>query len=402
MAGEDASAKTGQANAISPTMIWLMMGIAMLGSLATHLIVPSLPKLQKEFGSDYSTIQMLVSFFVIAYGATQIVAGSLADAFGRRRMLLVGLFMFGLASFGCAITTDLPTLIVLRALQGASACFGIVLARAIIRDISVDRNASAMFGYLAVGTSIGTTLAPLIGGLIYERYGWTGPFWFMTIFSCAAIALAWRMIPETATSAAGLTTLRRVPRDFAQLISKRPFLVHCANICLNTALFYSFIVGAVLVSSRDFGLSPSHYGLWFSTTAIGYAVGNIISGRIGRRYPARPTIITGAAFVAISMVVMFILHYFRYAHPAALFLPMAGVTLASGLVMSNSLAGGMSIDPNRTGSASGLLGFLQFASAAAFSSLASFLAESSTSALITLMLVTSLAGMLTAFIVPKN
>lgn len=374
----------------------LLMAVGMLGSIATHLIVPSLPRLQLTFGIDYGAAQLLVSLFIIAYGASQIVAGALADAYGRRRVLLAGLAVFTVSSVLCTFATHIDTLIALRMVQGASGCFGLVLARAIVRDLSAGKDASAMLGYLAVGTSIGPMLAPLLGGLLYEAFGWTGPFWFMAGFSLTGLALAFWIIPETAPSAAGWATLRRIPIDFVALLRHRRFLVYSANICLNTALFYSFIIGAALVSSRDLGLTPAQYGLWFSVTALGYASGNMLSGRVGKRRSGGWMILMGAVVVALSILLMNWLYFAGYHHPASLFLPMAGATLASGFVMPNSLAGGLSIDPLRVGSASGLLGFMQFASAAFLSYLASYVVDYATGALMALMLAIAVAGAFSA------
>ncbi|WP_199925357.1 multidrug effflux MFS transporter [Neorhizobium sp. SOG26] len=381
------------------SLMLLLMGIAMLGSLATHLVVPSLPQLQREFSTDYGTVQLLVSLFVIAYGASQIVAGPLADAYGRRRMLITGLSVFTGASLLCAVAANLETLILFRILQGSSACFGLVMARALIRDISAGRNASALFGYLAVGTSVGSTLAPLFGGHLYQSFGWSGPFWFMAAFSLAGLALAIRLVPETVSTATGWASLRRMPSDFAGLLRQPSFLIHSGNISINTALFYSFIVGGALVSNRDLHLSPAEYGLWFSMTAVGYAMGNVLSGRAGQRYSARPTIVVGAVAVLASMLAMALLDAWVERSPLTFFLPMTGVTLSSGLIMSNSMAGGMALDPRRSGSASGLLGFLQFAAAALFSFIAGHVAQVSQSALILLMLALAVSGLANATIV---
>ena len=372
------------------------MIVSMLGSIATHLIVPSLPNLQREFAADYSTVQLLVSVFIIAFGATQIVAGALADAYGRRRMLLIGLLTFAIASGLCTLASTIDTLIAMRVVQGASGCFGIVLARAIMRDLSSSQDASRMLGYLAVGTSVGPMLAPLLGGLLYEALGWPGPFWFMAVFSMTAFAFAYRIIPETAPSAAGLATLRNIPGDFAALLRRGSFLLNASNICINTAMFYSFIIGGSLIASRDLGLKPAEYGLWFSMVAFGYAAGNYLSGHIGRRRSSNWMILTGSILVAACILIMVWLHLEQFRTPLTLFLPMAGATLASGLVMPNSLAGGLSVDIAKTGSASGLLGFMQFAAAAVFSAIAGHLVEQSTLHLLLLMLGIGVAGIFSA------
>lgn len=371
--------------------ITLLMGLSMLGPLATHLVVPSLPNLQHEFAADYSTVQLLISLFVIAFGGAQLVVGALADAFGRRAMLLIGLFVFALSSALCAFASRIDVLIALRVMQGASGCFGIVLARAIIRDVSSDGGTAATLGYLAIGTSVGPMLAPMVGGVLYDMFGWTGPFWFLAVFSGIALVLAYALVPETSGIVAGRLKLRRLPGDFGSLLGRAPFLIHSANVCLNTAMFYSFIIGAAFVASDHLGLTPTEYGVWFSVVAIGYACGNFLSARIARGNPNWPIFI-GSVAVVLCILLMVVLFQQGLGSAPALFLPMAGATLASGFIMPNSLAGVLSVDPAKAGSASGLVGFLQFAAAAAFSYLTSLLVSGGPLPMMVLMLAITIAG----------
>lgn len=383
--------------------ISLLMGLSLLGPLSTHLIVPSLPNLQREFATDYGTAQLLISLFMIAFGATQIVVGALADAFGRRPMLLAGLLVFTIASVLCAFAPRIEVLIGLRVLQGASGCFGIVLARAIVRDMSSNERTASMLGYLAIGTSVGPMLAPITGGLLHDSFGWAGPFWFLAIYSGLALCLVSALVPETSRAAAGLN-LRRLPADFGALLRRGVFLIHAANICLNTALFYSFVVGAAFVASEYLDLSPTEYGIWFSVVAIGYASGNFLSGRGQLGRDPKWSIFSGSVMVVFFTLLMLVL-FEEFKSAGILFLPMAGATLASGFIMPNSLAGVLSADPTKAGSASGLIGFLQFATASAFSYIAGILVANGPRPMIVLMLAIAAGGALSAallFFTPRQ
>jgi DHA1 family bicyclomycin/chloramphenicol resistance-like MFS transporter len=368
-----------------------LMGLSVLGPLATHLLVPSLPYLQRAFATDYATAQLLISLFMITFGGAQIFVGALADAYGRRPVLLVGLFVFALASGLCALAPSIETLIGLRVLQGATGCIGLVLARAIVRDISGDGGTAAALGYLAVGASMGSMVAPAIGGLLYDQFGWTGPFWFLGAFSALALIVAHRFLPETSRAVSGFA-LHRFASDFSVLLRHRSFLLHSGNVCLNTAAFYSFVVGAAFVADRHLGLTPTGYGFWFSIVAIGYAAGNLISGRVGNRCSPEWSILIGSTLAALSVLSMLAFLLAGLVSAPALFLPMAVATLASGFMMPHSLSGVLSADPSKAGSASGLIGFLQFAAAAVFSYITGLMIEGGPLPMIVVMLAVLTAG----------
>jgi len=374
----------------------LLIGLSLIGPLSTHLVVPSLPKLQHEFGVGYSTVQLLVSLFILAFGGAQIVVGALSDAFGRRRVLLAGLGIFTIASALCAFAPNMEALIALRILQGASGCIGIVLARAIVRDIFDGRRTAQALGYLAVGTAMGPMLAPLAGGLIYEAFGWVGPFSALAAFSGTALLLSWFLIPETSGRAGKGFTVGPIFGDFALLLRSREFLLYSANVCFNTALFYSFVIGAAFIAISELGLSPAQYGLWLACVAVGYALGNFLSGSLSFHIDPMRAILLGSGIVALAILAIVLLFAAGHVSAAALFLPMALATFASGFIMPNSMAGLLAVDPGKAGSASGLLGFLQFAFAAAFSSLGSDIVEGGAIRLAVLMLGLAVAGLASA------
>jgi DHA1 family bicyclomycin/chloramphenicol resistance-like MFS transporter len=312
-------------------------------------------------------------------------------------VLLAGLLILALASGLCVLAPNIEILIGLRVLQGAAGCFGIVLARAIARDISSDEGTAVALGYLAVGAAMGSMLAPAVGGLLHDHLGWTGPFWFLGAMSALALILAYRLVPETSGAAVG-RTLRHAGTDFGALLCRRAFLLHSGNVCLNTAIFYTFVVGAAFVAGRHLGLTPTHYGLWFSIVALGYAAGNLLSARVGSSRRPDWSILVGSVLVALCVLLMLGLLLAGLGSAASLFLPMAGATLASGFVMPNALSGVLSADPAKAGSASGLVGFLQFATAAVFSYIAGFTVEGGPVPMVVLMLAISLAGVLNAIL----
>lgn len=348
--------------------IGLLMAIAMIGPLATHLVVPALPNLQQHFATDYSTAQLLVSLFMIAFGVMQIVVGPLADAWGRRRVLIGGMVLFSGVSVLCTMATSIEMLVALRILQGATGCVGVVLGRAIVRDVSHGDRTAGMLGYLSMGVSVGPMLAPAAGGLLYEFWGWTSMFWFLAMLSGVGVVFCWFFVPETSARAATRFRLTVLLADFAALLRHRGFLLYGAVVCFNTSVFYCIVIGAPYVAVRMLGVTPAGYGLWFIVVAIGYALGNFIAGRwVGDGRDPRRMVLTGAAALCLLVLLMAAIFASGNVSPPTMFITMGAITLACGVIMPNALAGALGVDPEKAGSASGLIGFLQFAFAAAFS-----------------------------------
>lgn len=164
-----------QSSPRQPTLLALI-AVSMLTPFATTAIVPAMPAIQTGYGADYGTVQLVLSFFLASIAIAQIIIGPLSDRFGRRPVLLAGLGIFVAASICAALAPTIESLIAFRVLQGAGGSAGIVLGRAIIRDIFEPRKAASMIGYLTMGFAVAPMLAPLTGGILQETVGWTAIF----------------------------------------------------------------------------------------------------------------------------------------------------------------------------------------------------------------------------------
>jgi len=375
-----------------------LIAVSLVGPFATHLIVPALPKLQREFDTDYGTVQLVVTLFMIAFGTAQILVGALADAYGRRRVMIGGLVMFCIASVLCALATSIEMLIAMRIFQGLFASVGIVLGRAIVRDVTDGDQTARMLGYMAMGVSVGPMLAPAVGGLLYENLGWEADFWFLATIAATAAAFAWFFVAETHRGPASGFRFSVLMADFGTLLSNRRFILCGAAICFNTAMFYCFVTGAPFVAVELLDMTPTSYGLWFSVVALGYGLGNLMASRVTGLLRPKTIIMLGSVFVSALIVVEAALFWTGVQSPAAMFIIMGGITFSSGLIMPQALAGTMKADPSKAGSASGLIGFTQFAFAAAFSYVGGMAIEGNASALplFAIMFAISIAGTLAA------
>ena len=356
-----------------PVKLLILFGI--LGPLTIHLILPSLPNMQRLFGTDYATVQLLISLYVVALGVAQLFVGPMADIFGRRRILIGGLSLYTVASVACALAPGFEVLLGLRMLQAIGACTGVVLARAIIRDHYDERQSTRVLGYLAMGVAVGPMLAPMMGGLLFEIVGWRGLFWTLTAIGAVSFLLAWRFVGDSGQIRRGENRLKRLFSDIAALFRNARFLLYAANICFHTGIFYAFIAGGPYLASEFLGMTPKVYGVWFATAALGYATGNFLAGRLIAIVRSETLVLGGAiGSFFFTLVLLAVLAAGIHA-PLAIFGPIALATLSSGFVMPTSYSGSLSTDPSLAGSASGFVGFLQFSAAAIFSTLASIAIE---------------------------
>lgn len=353
----------------------LLVTFGIVGPLTIHLILPSLPNMQRQFGTDYATIQLLISLYVVAMGVAQLFVGPLADILGRRKVLIGGLLLYSCASVLCALASGFEILLGLRMLQAVGACTGVVLARTIIHDHYDERQSTRVLGYLAMGVAVGPMLAPMLGGFLFEVIGWRGLFWVLAAIGTASFALAWRFIGDSGEIRRGRNRLKRLSGDVAVLLRNARFLIYAANICFQTGVFYTFIAGGPYLASAFLGMTPKVYGAWFATAAFGYAVGNFLAGRLISMVRGDTLVLVGAIGAFVSTLVLLGLLMAGIHAPLAIFGPVAIATLFSGFVMPTSYSGSLSIDPSLAGSASGFVGFLQFSFAAIFSTLASVAIE---------------------------
>lgn len=368
--GEDTAGGGGRKPSVR-----LLVGFGIIGPLTIHLILPSLPYLEGLFDTDYATIQLLVSFYVIAFGTAQLFIGPLSDMIGRRKTLIGGLLLYTVSSALCAAAPNFETLLALRLVQAVGACVGVVLARAIIRDNYDARQSTRLIGYLSMGAAIGPMLAPVFGGFLFEFVGWRGLFAILATIGAASTVLAWTSVAESGVRRTGSRRLRQLLIDIAALARDSRFLLNSMNISFNTGMFYAFVVGGPYLASEFLQMAPKTYGAWFASAALGYAGGNFAAGRLSNHFRGESVTLVGAAATFFFTLILLAVLALELHSPLAIFSAVSAATFASGLVMPTSYSAALSANPELTGSASGFAGFLQFSLAAVFSAVAGIAIE---------------------------
>jgi DHA1 family bicyclomycin/chloramphenicol resistance-like MFS transporter len=344
---------------IASSRVMLMLLVAMTGvaPISLYMLVPALPKLAAAFGRDISIAQMTVSLYMVGIACSQIIMGPLSDKFGRRPVLLSGLTLMVVASAACIFAESLPQLIAARFFQALGGATGMVVSRAIIRDLYSRERVSSMISLVIAVMMIAQMLSPLTGGLLETAFGWRAVFYVITAAAFAiavAIALA---LPETRRLRAQAGGFRG---DVGSLLTSRAFIGYVLCQVLASQIIFAFAGGGPYIVVTQMGRSSAEYGAWFATTAFAYLIGNLFCVRFAPRHRLERLIWFGLALQVFGSAVNLAWSISGVNQaPAWLFGTQMIVMFANAFVMSNATAGAISVRPEAAGTASGAMGFLQ-------------------------------------------
>ncbi len=375
----------------TPPHIVTMIILTSLAALAMNLFLPSLPGMTEFFDTEYRIVQISVAGYLGVSAALQLFIGPISDRYGRRSVMLACIVIFILASIGCAVSTTIGVFLVFRMIQAAIVA-GMILPRAAIRDMYSQAQAASMIGWVTMGMSVAPMLAPALGGILDGAFGWTANFWALALLGVGALILAWGDMGETAVKSTG--NLREQIAQYPQLLLAPRFWGYALTAAFASGAFFAYLGGAPYVGSEVYEMSPELLGIYFGAPAIGYMIGNGISGRYSNVVGIRPMIAGGTIVTVIGLGAALLVDLAGYHVPLTFFGFMVFVGLGNGLVIPNSMAGMLSVRPNLAGTASGLGGSIMIGGGAALSTLAGILLENGEGAtpLLWLMTLTSAAS----------
>jgi len=341
------------------TVTWMVALLTMLQPLGTDLYLPTLPGIAAAFDAPVASVQWTLSIFVAGFGAWQLIAGPLADRYGRFPVILGGIVTFGIASAICLWAPTIEVLIGGRLLQAFGACSALVGARALLRDLYTPIEGAQMLARAATLMSVAPLLGPIAGAALYELYGWRSAFAALTAFALVLAAVALARLRETHH--------RRNPRalapgpmlrTYAAALRTPAFRAYAAAAASTYATLFAFISGSAFVLIDVLGLSVTAYGLSFSTMVAGYLVGTLACGRLVGRRGLQRTLAAGARLQALAAAAMAVLALAGVHHALAIVVPMFFVGISHALVQMPAQSGAVAPFPHAAGAASALMGFL--------------------------------------------
>ncbi|BAR54629.1 DHA1 family bicyclomycin/chloramphenicol resistance-like MFS transporter [Bradyrhizobium diazoefficiens] len=396
----EAAMKTIATSRVVLLLLVVMTGIA---PISLYMLVPALPVLATNFGSDISIAQMTVSLFMVGIACSQLIMGPLSDKFGRRPVLLAGLALMVAASVACIFAQNLPQLIAARFFQALGGATGMVVSRAIIRDIYERQRVASMISLVVAALMIGQMLSPLTGGLIETAFGWRAIFYAITIGAVAVAVGIAVALPETRRSRAAGSGFRA---DIGTLIRNRAFVGFVMCQVLASQIIFTFAGGGPYIVVTQMGRSSAEYGAWFATSGFAYLVGNLLCVRFAPRHSLEKLIWFGLGLqLGGSLLNLFWSFAGWNEAPAWLFGTQMIVMAGNAFVMANSAAGAISIRPEAAGTASGAMGFLQQGIGALMSQFGAYLGgHSSTTLPLTsaVLAISLLCACMMIFVVPRR
>ncbi len=387
--------------ASSRLLILILAAITALGPLSMQIFLPALPAIQDAFAVSAGRAQLVLSSSLIAIAFSSLAYGPASDRFGRRPVLVVGLVIFLVGSVICAIAPSIWILISGRVVQAVGAAAGMVISRAIIRDLYDRETAAKMLAYMVTALVMAPMVAPLIGGVLNDLSGWRSIFVFTGIAGLAALALAYPRVPETLAQPVRDQSLGGMLLSFIALLRVPAFLGYAGQLSFGLGMFMAFIGGAPFVVVRVLGRPPTELGVLLLIITAGFMAGTFITARIAGRVGVDRMILFGSGLAVACGIVMVALILAGEWTVWAIFLPGAGMAFANGLIMPNAQAAALSINPRMAGSASGLMSFLQMTTGAAFAQLAGVLQDGTPIPMVIVVTAAAVLGLASIVLLPR-
>lgn len=370
----------------------LILGaLSAFGPLAIDFYLPAFPAMAHAFATDEKHVQATLAAYFLGLSLGQLAYGPVADRFGRRIPLLFGVGLFTVASLACAYAPNLDSLIVARFVQALGGCAGMVLSRAIVSD-KCDAVASAkVFSQLMLVMGLAPILAPMLGGVLVNVSGWQSIFLALSLFSAACLVAVGLGLPESLPAHVPRQPLSGALRQYLRLFGDRVFVGHALTGGIAIAGMFAYIAGSPFLFIKLYGVPAEHYGWLFGTNAAGFILMAQVNARLlAKRGPAfllaRAVWLYLVAALALLMVAAL-----RPAQLWPLLVPLFICIASLGCIIPNASACAMSGQGARAGSASALMGCLQFSVAAGAAALVGVLHDGSA---VPMALVISLCGAL--------
>jgi DHA1 family bicyclomycin/chloramphenicol resistance-like MFS transporter len=361
----------------TPPHIFTLVMLSGISALTMSVFLPSLNHMAEHFGVEYAVMQLAVSGYLLATALLQVVIGPVSDRFGRRPVVIWALVLFVVATLGCLVAPTAGLFLVFRMMQAAVAV-GIVLSRAIVRDMVPQDQAASMIGYVTMGMALIPMVGPMIGGALDEVFGWRANFVFLAVAGVATLALVVADQGET-IAGRGLGFAAQL-RGYPELLTSPRFWGYAVCAALGSGAFFALLGGSSFVAGEVFHLSPFWTGLALGSPAVGYAAGNYISGRFVTGTGVNRMALMGTLVASAGLGLSLVLSIAGVMHPLVFFGFCVFLGLGNGMMLPAATAGLLSVRPQLAGTASGLGGAIMIGGGAAMAALAGALLTAETGA----------------------
>ncbi|EPL6456189.1 MULTISPECIES: multidrug effflux MFS transporter [Providencia] len=351
----------------------LLLLLVLLGPLGIDLYLPTIPDIAKDLGSSESVIQSTIALFILVLGLGQLISGPMVDRYGRKPVAMVGMVLYIIGA-GVAIAATTPTLFIAsRLLQGVAVCCTSVVAFSCVRDRMNGTEAARAFGFLNGTLNIVPALAPLLGGLLAEAWGWRAPFWFLALYAVIILVLIAVFLPETRP--ANLPKVKVIPVEtYCRVLGNRQFIIFALVNAGTMGMALTYVSLAPTVLMGDAQLSPLAFSIVFGINGFWIMFASYIANHFIHKIGRPACLLVGSSMMAIGSLGLIlgfvVLPEAIQSHWVVYMLPVA--CACTGLAFMMGTATSYALEPfgNEAGTASALVGFVQMAGGAALGLLA--------------------------------
>lgn len=359
MLNQQAQTQPVTANKTGLSFLLILSALMAVTSLSTDIYLPAMPVMAKDLQGD---AELTITGFLIGFCIAQLIWGPISDRYGRRLPLFIGLVLFIIGSVGCALSTDIVQIVFWRVFQALGACTGPMLARAMIRDLFSRTRAAQMLSTLMIIMAIAPIAGPLIGGQMIKVTSWHAIFWLLAIIgTLMLVSLFW--LPETLPAERRTqASVTKAFQNYYALLTNAKFMQFTLCLTFYYVAAYAFITGSPFVYITYFGVDPQHYGWLFAVNIVGLMAVSMVNRRLVHRYPLE-RLLKNAVFIAtIAAIVLAVTTGLGVGGIIVIVGAVFVFFSMNGIIAATSTACALDAVPNVAGSASALMGALQYGS----------------------------------------
>ncbi len=379
---------------LSKRLIVLLAATSALGPSATQILLPAVPAIRQDFAVSDDVAQLTLSLSMAAIALGTLTYGPLSDKYGRKPIIMLGLLITVAGSLLCALAGTIETLIAGRFVQAFGAAVGLVLARAIVRDVYGPAESARVIATLVMVMVVIPMISPAVGGELLVRFGWQATGTAIAVFSMVMLAMIGFSLPETLKESVPFEGLGSMLRTFGNLFSSRVFTGYAFCVSFVSVVFFSFIAAGPEIVVSVMGRPANEYGYYFIMMPGGFMAGSYIARHFGMRLHGDRLMLIGMTIAIVGICLAFALQLAGYRHPLALFAPISLTVLGNGITLPSAQAAAINQFPKLAGSASGLTGFLQMTLSAAAAQLVAAVYNGTAYPLLLIMLTASILSLI--------
>lgn len=341
------------------TFILILSGLMAFASLSTDIYLPAMPTMAEDL---HGNVELTITGFLVGFAIAQLIWGPISDHLGRRKPLLIGMVLFIIGSAGCAMSTSITQIVFWRVFQALGACTGPMLARAMIRDLFARTRAAQMLSTLVLVMAIAPIAGPLIGGQIIRLSTWHSVFWLLAVIGALMfISLNW--LPETLPEEKRVkASLAGAFRNYRSLFANGRFMRYTLSLTCYYVAAYAFITGSPFVYISYYHVEPQHYGWLFALNIVGVMVMSVVNRRLVQRHSLEQLLKYATMLAALAAVALAVLVKLESGGVEAIIITVFLFFSMNGIIAATSTAAALDAVPSIAGSASALIGALQYGS----------------------------------------